>query len=166
VTKAQSVAFRGVVNYHHEAVLLLHEPGDAVLVERGCERSIVLNCPDGCGDLITINLDRRAGPAWRRYGTLDELTIYPSVWRETGCESHFVIWRGAIDWLESWWWSPPEEFVHNVKMALSRDWQAYFDIAERIGEIPWDVASACRELVRRNVAEEGVGASRGTFRLV
>ena len=76
---------------------LLHEPGDAVLITRGEPRWLLLRCPSGCGEDIPINLDERAGKAWRLYrGPKAEVTLFPSVWRDTGCECHFVIWRDRI----------------------------------------------------------------------
>lgn len=162
--RVSTINFRGNAERHHEAADLLKKPGDAALVIRGRERSIVMICPDGCGDLLTINLDPRTGPAWRRYGSTDALTIYPSIWRDSGCNSHFIVWRGKVDWLDSWWWEPPLELVESVKESLTQSWASYFDIAERLGEIPWDVASACRFLVRSGLAEEGLGTSQGEFR--
>src|SRR6267378_4236509 len=76
---------------------LVSAPGDAVLIERGTPRWLLLACPCGCGAELPINLDRRAGKAWRVYkhGTTT-LSVYPSVWRDTDCGSHFIIWRGNI----------------------------------------------------------------------
>jgi hypothetical protein len=68
---------------YSEAVTKLHSPGDYVLVVRGLPRTIVMVCPDGCGENITINLDRRTGKAWRKFEAGGKLTIYPSVWRDT-----------------------------------------------------------------------------------
>jgi hypothetical protein len=37
------------------------------------------------------------GKAWRLYGgAKSAVTLFPSVWRDTGCESHFIIWRDQI----------------------------------------------------------------------
>jgi hypothetical protein len=53
--------------------------------------------PRGCGEVFPINLDPRAGPAWRLYSDPRRgVSLYPSVWRESGCESHYVIWRNRI----------------------------------------------------------------------
>lgn len=58
-----------------------------------------LLCPCGCGDTIELNLLKQVRPAWRvdlhRGGYV---SIYPSVWRQKGCRSHFVMRKGRINW--------------------------------------------------------------------
>jgi hypothetical protein len=65
--RATRVEFRGIVEHRHEADGLVTMAGQAALVHRGVDRSITLACPDGCGEMLTVNLDRRSGPAWRFY---------------------------------------------------------------------------------------------------
>lgn len=148
--------------------------GDAILVERGRPRWLVISCPCGCGVEHPINLDPRAGAAWRHYiSAPGKLTLFPSVWRETGCKSHYIIWRDRIflfsgygstdldapDEVES------EELMGAVERALPESgFSAFLDVAEALDEIPWDVLSACRELVRCRRAVEGHGKQRGSFR--
>lgn len=96
--RARKLSLRDAVEYRHEANQLLTRPGDAVLVKRGVARAIALACPDGCGEQLTINLDHRAGPAWRHYVDDAALSIYPSIRRDTGCKSHFIVWRSKIYW--------------------------------------------------------------------
>lgn len=164
--RIEKVRYVGTVEHHHEAVARLVHSGDTALVHRGCDRSLVMLCPDGCGSVITINLDKRVGPAWRRYGSLDRVSVFPSVWRETGCRAHFIIWRGIVDWLRESWWVPSEGLVARVRGLLPReDYGDYTLLAQQLGEIPWDVLAACRTLVRRHHAEEGLGKKRGAFRL-
>lgn len=43
---------------------------------------------------------------------------------------------------------------------------SYIDVADALGEVPWDVLDAFRYLVRKGVAQEGTGKQRGTFRRV
>jgi hypothetical protein len=71
-----------------------------VTVTRGAPRSIVILCPDGCGEVLTVNLDRRSGPAWRFFERRGTLTIYPSIWRDSGCRAHFIIWNSEILWCD------------------------------------------------------------------
>ena len=40
---------------------------------------------------------------------------------------------------------------------------SFFDIAEAMGAIPWDVLMVCRRLVRAGLAREGIGKDRGAF---
>lgn len=89
--------FKGVIQTRSEASGLLKSPGDAVLIERGKPRWLLISCPCGCGDEFPINLDPRAGPAWRLYqNQRTGLTLSPSVWRKSGCCSHYVIWHNQI----------------------------------------------------------------------
>lgn len=77
---------------------------DCVLVKREVIRAAVFCCPCGCDEVVTINLDPRAGRSWSV--RLDErgLTLMPSVRRTTGCCAHFVIWRSEI-----WWCSDSDD---------------------------------------------------------
>lgn len=61
----------------------------------------VLVCPCGCQKEIWLNLLEHADgrPTWRveeREGA--KAHIYPSIWRQTGCHSHFSIRDGRIIW--------------------------------------------------------------------
>ena len=163
--KARRIQFKGTFEHHHEAAAVVRNPGDAALVHRGIARNVVLNCPDGCGSLLTINLDPRSGPAWRRFGPDGSLTLFPSVWRESGCRAHFIVWRGQVDWLDSSNWASTAELQTRVLNILdTHQLMAFSAIADRLGEIPWDVAAACRALVSQGYATEGLGQRRGWFR--
>jgi Family of unknown function (DUF6527) len=143
----------------------LEDPGDVSMVVRGRLRSIVMRCPDGCGDDITLNADTRVGPAWRVYRRKGLLTIHPSVWRTEGCRSHFIIWRGRIDWIGGRWnVAIEEDIIRVVADGLGDTPKAYWEIANSLDLLPWDVLAACHELVKRGFAnEEPVGS--GDFRL-
>lgn len=169
----KKVRLRAVVSSRTEASNYLKSAGDAVLVNRGLPRLLLLACPCGCGEQLPINLDHRAGPAWRLYrGRNDALTLYPSVWRESGCESHFIIWRDQIflfddaeDNLDDS--SQSDEALPNHEAVLERipntGMISFFDIAEGLGAVPWDVLRLCRQLVRSGRAREGKGNERGSF---
>lgn len=85
---------------HTEARALLAEyPDHLVIVRRGCPRAVVFMCPDHCGVLVVVNVDPAAGRAWRlREWGEGEVTLLPSVWRSTGCQAHFIVWRSRISW--------------------------------------------------------------------
>src|SRR4051812_45982925 len=95
-TPATKARLRGSVASRDDARPQLQEAGDVVLVERGCLRSAVIKCPCGCGEELVINLDRRVGPAWRLYRDERGLTLYPSVWRDSGCCTHFILWHDTV----------------------------------------------------------------------
>ena len=83
---ARSLRLVGQAKYRDEAEALLNGPGDAALVVRGRARSVIMTCPDGCGETLVVNLDPRADKAWRLDMRGEGVTLYPSVWRDGGCE--------------------------------------------------------------------------------
>ncbi len=168
------VHLRGSVSRHGEATAKLRSPGDAVFVERGVTRAIVFLCPCGCGESLPINLDSRAGPAWRLYLEHPEgVTLFPSVWRESGCKSHFIVWRGRFYMIGAY----DEDFertslspdvwralVSSIQDALPAEGlMSFSDIAEKLNAIPWDVLLICRQLVKAGAAREGKGQQQGHF---
>ncbi|MEJ0011254.1 MAG: DUF6527 family protein [Bauldia sp.] len=156
--RASKIALKGSVERQAEAVRLVPQPGDVALVERGVLRSLVMRCPDGCGDVLTINLDIRSGKAWRLYrNPRGELTLYPSVWRDTGCEAHFILWRDKVLWGrgdERGAWSDSELRQHVLEqLPPSGNQPIHFEeIAARLAEPPWEVLWECRSLVRSRLA--------------
>lgn len=154
--KAHRILLRGTTEKYAEAVAQLHAPGDCVIVVRGVPRTVVMVCPDGCGETITVNLDPRTGKAWRKYERNGKLTIYPSVWRDTGCRAHFIIWHDRILWCgtsDSASIPVDEALIETVFNNLPTSKAIHFEmIAEPLKAIPWDVLWACEELVRRGSA--------------
>lgn len=164
--RANHLKLKGEVVLRHEADELLTEPGAAVLVRRGVLRSIVIACPDGCGEHLTINLDSRAGPAWRCYGNGPDVSLFPSVWRDSGCRSHFIIWRSRIYWCD---WhdeldTPMEDVIAQVKRELTPNYIGYVALADHLDLVPWAVLSACNVLCRQGFAVAGVGELHGQFK--
>jgi len=174
--RPQRINFKGIVSTRSEASGRLKSPGDAVLIQRGRPRWLLLSCPCGCGEEFPINLDPRAGPAWRLYGSVQPgLTLYPSVWRESGCRSHYIIWRDRIylfsryeDDFETA--EEPDEIAsltEAVRGRLQKNTLIPFaDIAEKLDAVPWDVLMICRGLVRKGTAREGKDKQRGSFGLM
>src|SRR5262245_20756508 len=70
-----------------------------VLGEKQYLWSVVLLCPCGCGESLHMSLHDDSRPRWRisdhRDGTI---TLFPSVWRQVGCRSHFFLRRGRVEW--------------------------------------------------------------------
>lgn len=165
MTRASQVNFLGVVARFSEAMAKLRKPGDYVAVVRGVPRAIVMSCPDGCGETLTVNLDRRVGPAWRKYDRDGQLTVYPSVWRESGCRAHFIIWKDQILWCGSSEYSVAEaddRLLARVFARLSSSSYVHYEvIADALDVNPWEVYWACKDLVRAGRAERG---KEGTFR--
>ena len=168
---ARRITMQGQVEYGGEARAKLSAPGDAVVVRRGQLRSFVIVCPDGCGDVLTINLDSRAGPAWRLYNRKGSITLFPSVWCSSGCGAHFIIWRNAIVWLGAF---EDENEEPDYDTALERRILEVLDattlthftaIAGRLDELPWDVARACRRLLEKKRLVCGAGKDSQSYRL-
>jgi len=173
VTRRNRLELRKVVASRAEASAYLRSAGDAVLVERGTPRWLLLRCPCGCGAELPINLDPRAGKAWRLYKTpKGDVSLYPSVWRDTECRSHFIIWRDNI----LLFGGPEEEFgtpssqeeTSSLTQAVldqlpPSEFVPFVDIADALGEIPWDVLRALRYLSKSGLVREGLGRQRGEF---
>lgn len=170
--KTGRIRDRGTVANRYAADSLLERPGDFVLVHRGIPRSCVLLCPDGCGDKLTINLDPRTDKAWRFYRKRNQVSVFPSVWRDTGCMSHFILWNHSIVWCDD---DDADRDVtvedeltlrQRVLSLCTHEWQHFTELAERLDEVPWDVHRACRDLaLRQHALLEGVNKLRGSFKL-
>jgi hypothetical protein len=159
----------GTVERLSNAGPVLQQPGDCVIVERGgARRSLVMSCPCGCGELLPVNLDLRAGKAWRLYHRYGYWTLFPSIDRETGCRSHFILSRGCIiwcDWEDTVDATDYSDFLDALRTYFAgRDFTAFDEVAQVLDLVPWDVLSACRVLVRRGDLEEGRETLRGSFR--
>lgn len=93
----------------------------------------------------------------------------PSVWRETGCESHFFVWRSEVDWLD--WYSWGTESIEpaicmRVFEALRGELRSVHEIALESDVALRTAFLACRRLVDDGRAVEGEGRDRGLFRAV
>lgn len=150
------ITLKAEAAHRWEADQHLKMPGDSVIVRRRHLRSLAVACPDGCGENLTINLDPAAGPAWRLYQRRRGLTLFPSVWRDTGCGSHFIIWNDKIIWCDQ------EDDLGELRHSRSTEsrvlsvlkpdrFQNVADIADMLDEMPWDIDQACRELTRKGL---------------
>lgn len=162
----------GSAEYRDEGEEMLRVAGDAVVINRGTLRSILMRCPDGCGETLMVNLDQRAGKAWKFDLRGGAPTLYPSVWRDGGCGSHFIVWRGHIIWCDRFEEGNTEPsydaaaLERRVLAALRKHHlRAAEDIASELDEIPWEVAKAGHALARRRLAICGSGRQRDCFAL-
>lgn len=153
---------------------LVRRAGDAVLVHRVFPRLLVVSCPCGCGEEFPINLDPRSGPAWRLFQRADAgLSVFPSIWRESGCRSHFIIWRGKIllfgheqeGELDAGSLADESKALSIRVYAelIEARFVRFSDLADAVDAIPWDVLVACRRLVTQGKALEGTGDQQGRF---
>lgn len=156
---ARKVRLVGEAEYRDQAEAALGDAGDASLVLRGRPRSVVMACPDGCGETLVVNLDGRAGKAWRFDMRGGGLTLFPSVWRDGGCGSHFIVWRGQILWCDQFERDNlepdyDEEIEDLVLGAMDvAEPRNVVQLADAIDELVWDVDRAANRLVRRGAAK-------------
>lgn len=157
-TPARMVRMVGDAEYRDQAEASLNAPGDASLVFRTRPRSLVMACPDGCGETLVINLDSRVDKAWRLDMRGQGPTLFPSVWREGGCASHFVIWRGFILWCDRFEEEnrePPYDAQIEERVLAAMDPivpRSAIEMADAIDELVWDVNRAAKRLVSRGFA--------------
>lgn len=61
---------------------------------------IAFKCPCGCNSIIQLNLLKDANPRWKfKISHKNKIIISPSIWRNTGCKSHFYINNSKVDWV-------------------------------------------------------------------
>lgn len=75
---------------------------DLVLTrDDGDNWSVGMRCPCGCGDTIELMVLREARPRWDiSVDIARHPSLHPSVWRKSGCGSHFWVRKGRILWCE------------------------------------------------------------------
>ena len=59
----------------------------------------IFKCPCGCGNVISLPLKETHDPHWKLKRSVNgRPTLYPSVWQNKGCCSHFWVIDGKIEW--------------------------------------------------------------------
>ena len=62
----------------------------------------VMLCPCGCKEILHLNLIPEGRPKWAHHLEKNgAISITPSIWRNTGCKSHFFLTKGKIRWYKS-----------------------------------------------------------------
>jgi hypothetical protein len=70
-----------------------------VVQEDGFQEQAAMICPCGCGSVLHMNLLPDERPCWEVIQHGDGTTsLYPSVWRQKDCKSHFWFRRGRVQW--------------------------------------------------------------------
>ncbi|MGH6810785.1 MAG: DUF6527 family protein [Methylocella sp.] len=168
--KALSYKILTTVARYAEAAASIGNPGDCAIVERGgVHRQLVMRCPDGCGEILSVNLDGRSGPAWRLYKKRGVWSLFPSIDRPSGCLSHFILWHGRVLWCSALDGDEGGDQLIEINseqiLAILCDGRSasFVQIADKLDELPWDVLTVCRSLARRGILEEGTGKQRGIF---
>src|SRR5690242_11685633 len=169
-TKTDSIYFKGIIHNRSDSNDLLFNPGDLVIVKRGIERLIILRCPCGCGDDLLINLDKRAGKAWRLYSKFKSYTLYPSYWRDNGCHSHFILWDNKIYWfgrdIESNECIAVSKQIENkiLEVLKEDEFTHYLDLADECGLDPWECLQACKQISKKGLCKAKKGKYKEYFK--
>lgn len=67
--------------------------------ENGQLWQVAMLCPCGCSAVIQLCVLPDSRPCWAVTMHADgTVSLSPSVWRTTGCRSHFFLRGGRIDW--------------------------------------------------------------------
>lgn len=70
-----------------------------VVGENGHVWQVAMMCPCGCGAVIQLCLLPESSPSWAVMVHADRsVSLHPSVWRTTGCRSHFFLREGRVAW--------------------------------------------------------------------
>jgi hypothetical protein len=61
--------------------------------------AVALMCPCGCREIIQLSLLEDDSPRWQLVSASKrQPTLHPSIWRKRGCQSHFILRNGRIQW--------------------------------------------------------------------
>ena len=61
---------------------------------------VELICPCGCKDKIVLPVNNSTSPRWSLKITEQNIpTLHPSIWRTKGCNSHFFLRKGKVEWV-------------------------------------------------------------------
>lgn len=93
---------------HFESILVVNKTpkNDAVgnrdfieVIYQGKPLWALFQCPCGCGKVISLSLQKVHTPNWKvKKSKSGRPTLYPSVWQNQGCCSHFWIKDGMVYW--------------------------------------------------------------------
>jgi hypothetical protein len=62
----------------------------------------LFKCPCGCGYVITLPLQKPHNPRWSIHKSeFGRPTLYPSIWQNKGCYSHFWVEDGKVIWCKN-----------------------------------------------------------------
>lgn len=78
---------------------ILHPTAVYVLGEGKHHWFVVMSCPCGCGKPLHMSLLAESDPNWQLIEHKDgTISLWPSIWREVGCCSHFFLRHGLVEW--------------------------------------------------------------------
>jgi hypothetical protein len=72
------------------------------VVSQNIPRWVMFKCPCSCGETISLPLQAPHNPRWSvSPSAAGRPDLYPSVWRNKGCMSHFWIEDGRVFWCDN-----------------------------------------------------------------
>jgi len=75
-------------------------PNVLYVLEEVAPWQVALLCPCGCKEVIQLSLLKDDDPKWALRLSENKLpSLYPSIWRTVGCQSHFFLRDGLILWV-------------------------------------------------------------------
>lgn len=98
--KDEKVLFHSITYTDSTPDISLIKVGEFIkVVYRNTPYWALFSCPCSCGALISLPLQNTHKPNWR----VDESkggrpSVYPSIWQNKGCLSHFWIIDGKVNW--------------------------------------------------------------------
>ncbi len=91
-----------IAYYVTEEPEVLNKENIYIAGESGHYWYICFLCPCGCGEIIQLSTLVNDNPKWSFIKHRNKtITIYPSIWRTSGCKSHFFIRKGIVDWCKN-----------------------------------------------------------------
>jgi len=81
-----------------ETVKAMH--GQVLVVgDKKLKKWVCLNCPDNCGEIILLSLNKSRRPSWSiSIDRIGRPSLSPSIRKLDGCKSHFWLRDGFVDW--------------------------------------------------------------------
>lgn len=77
--------------------------------------SAAMVCPCGCGAILHLNLLPDERPVWQfTHHQNNTVSLSPSVWRKTGCHSHFWFREGRVYWTSD----QPKALLRDIRLLL------------------------------------------------
>lgn len=71
-----------------------------VVARNGSGMWALFRCPCGCNEVVTLSLQNAHHPHWTlEMNSSGRPTLYPSIWRDVGCFSHFWVRDGRVHWV-------------------------------------------------------------------
>jgi hypothetical protein len=96
-------------------------PGSVTVIAPGRRpKWVMFLCPCGCRAVITLPLQRTKRPYWSCHrSSAGRATLHPSIWRDVGCLSHFILEDGRVFWSADNGISP--EVARNRQRTLKKE---------------------------------------------